>query len=80
VGALSAVVGYVKGRTWVLWSLGAILGAVPYFSQGAPWGYLWVQAGIVLLMPLPMALTVWLVIGAHDAMQELRPSQTCRRQ
>jgi hypothetical protein len=44
------------------------------------WGYLWDHAGMVLLLSLPMALTVWLVIEADDAIRELRPSQTCRRQ
>jgi hypothetical protein len=44
------------------------------------WGYLWDHTGMVLLLPLPMALTVWLVIEADDAMRELRPPQTCRRQ
>jgi hypothetical protein len=49
-------------------------------TLAALWGYLWPHGGLLLLLPLPMALTIWLVIEAEDAKRKLQPPQACRRQ
>jgi hypothetical protein len=37
---------------------------------------LWDHAALVLVLPFAMALTLWLVVEADDAKQQLRPPRT----
>jgi peptidoglycan/LPS O-acetylase OafA/YrhL len=79
IGALLRALGYARNRIWLRWSLAALAGAVVFISCTGLWGYLMHHA-VVLLLPLPVLLAGWLVIGAEQARQMQRPMRTCRRQ
>jgi cytochrome c oxidase subunit IV len=79
IGALSRMFGYVRNHTWLRWSLVSLTGAaVCVFCTGL-WAYL-ISHAVMLLLPLPVLLAGWLVIGAEQARQMQRPMRTCRRQ
>jgi hypothetical protein len=78
-GALLRAVGYARNRIWLRWSVAALAGAVVSISCTDLWGYLMHHA-VMLLLPLPVLLAGWLVIGAEQARQMQRPMPTCRRQ
>jgi|ERR1700759_5337864 hypothetical protein len=79
IGALLRALGYARNRIWLRWSLAALAGAVVSISCTGLWGYLMHHA-VMLLLPLPVLLAGWLVIGAEQARQMQRPMRTCRRQ
>ncbi len=79
VGALLRALGYARNRIWLRWSLAAFAGAAVSISCSDLWGYLMHHA-VMLLLPLPVLLAGWLVIGAEQARQMQRPMRTCRRQ
>ena len=79
IGALLRAFGYARNRIWLRWSLAALAGAVVSISCTDLWGYLMHHA-VMLLLPLPVLLAGWLVIGAEQARQMQRPMRTCRRQ
>src|SRR3979409_1982873 len=79
IGALSRAFEYARNRAWLQWSFAALIGAAVCISCTALWGYL-VHHAVMLLLPLPVLLAGWLVIGAEQARQMQRPMRTCRRQ
>ena len=74
--APSPVFGYVRNHIWLQWSLVGL--AAAGISCTDLWGYLMHHA-VMLLLPLPVLLAGWLVIGAEQARQMQRPMRTCRR-
>jgi hypothetical protein len=76
IGALLRAFGYARNRIWLL---AALAGAVVSISCAGLWDYLMHHA-VMLLLPLPVLLAGWLVIGAEQARQMQRPMRTCRRQ
>jgi hypothetical protein len=79
IGALSRAVGYARNRIWLRWSLAGLTAAAACIFCTGLWGYLMHHA-VMLLLPLPVLLAGWLVIGAEQARQMQRPMPTCRRQ
>jgi hypothetical protein len=79
IGALSPAFGYARNRIWLRWSLVGLAGAVVSICCIGLWGYL-MHHLVMLLLPLPVLLAGWLVIGAEQARQMQRPMRTCRRQ
>jgi hypothetical protein len=79
IGALPRAFEYAPNRIWRRWSLAGLAGAVVSVSCTDLWGYLMHHA-VMLLLPLPVLLAGWLVIGAEQARQMQRPMRTCRRQ
>jgi hypothetical protein len=78
--ALSASSEYVRRHDW-LWRTFGILGcAALSISHASSQGYVWDHTSIVLLLPLPVLLVVWLVDGAQEARERLGQGQSCRRQ
>ena len=77
IGALSRAFEFARNRIWLQWSLAGLAGAA--ISCTGLWGYLMHHA-VMLLLPLPILLAGWLVIGAEQARQMQRPMRTCRRQ
>jgi hypothetical protein len=79
IGVLSRAFEYTRNRIWLRCSLAGLAGAVVSISCTNLWGYL-VHHAVMLLLPLPVLLAGWLVIGAEQARQMQRPMRTCRRQ
>jgi hypothetical protein len=79
IGVLPQAFEYARNRIWLRWSLAALAGGVVFISCTDLWGYLMHHA-VMLLLPLPVLLAGWLVIGAEQARQMQRPMRTCRRQ
>ena len=79
IRVLSRAFAYARNRIWLRWSFAGLAGAVVSISCTDLWGYL-VNHAVMLLLPLPVLLAGWLVIGAEQARQMQRPMRTCRRQ
>ena len=76
-GALPRLAGYRRAR--LRWFLAGLAGAALCIFCTGLWGWL-LHHALVLLLPLPVLLAWWLVIGAEQARQMQRPMPTCRRQ
>ena len=79
IGALRGAFGYVRNCIWLGWAFLGLAGAVVCISCTGLRGYL-ISHPAMLLLPLPVLLAGWLVIGAEQARQMQRPMRTCRRQ
>jgi hypothetical protein len=79
IGAFSQALRYVRNHIWLRWSLAGLAGAAVCISCTGLWDYLMHHA-VMLLLPLPVLLAGWLVVGAEQARQMQRPMPTCRRQ
>ena len=79
IRVVSRAFAYTSKRIWLRWSLAGLAVAVVLISCTHLWGYL-VNHAVMLLLPLPVLLAGWLVVGAEQARQMQRPMRTCRRQ
>jgi cytochrome c oxidase subunit IV len=68
----------VRSQAWLRWSAGAVICAVGLVSH-LGWHLVWDHAAILIFLPLPFFLVMWLVVGAEDARRKLQAGPTCRR-
>ena len=62
IGLLSATFDYLSEHKWPLWTLAGVVGGAALVSHEGLWGYLWEHAGMVLLLPAPLAAAGWLAL------------------
>ena len=73
IGLLSATFDYLSEHKWPLWTLAGVVGGAALVSHEGLWGYLWEHAGMVLLLPAPLAAAGWLALTGMNKRAKCGP-------